>query len=672
MYEELDVETCERFLAERFFIVQGDKTLADISFGQELRRSPSSMYFWENFRNKLRTINQEGQHAVIAGGSILNSYHQRNYFTSDIDLYIHENQAEQMVRWLLSNHHIALGSIVAPAYDQSFFRKNNIISRTRFIVYHCKRKMRYESWEEFDARRLERATYLDLMIIPNDMPITTVVTNFDLTFCQVWYDGTAVYSDHKQDVLSKRGRLQPAYTQSLFHHFNQFIVDRISKYRQRGYQISYDNPSQPLVIREPPSKRVLNWEEWLCKFFYYFIRRMICTQTESLIEAEAPHLLHLEMEWIPDTEAILYHHKLYQLSSSLFLCTFPLYPYNKEKLDQIITMSGLLESYRTVENVYLEGIKECENFYMNKQFAQSENEYVKRINGWLGFSPDQHLVFIDKYYNDHRRRVLLNDLRKNRTEYDNDIRDRSVTYPFAKISYDEPDDSKEQGTCIDTQSFMTKSLHTYLQNHQSYLFISGQEILCMTYQYLYEVCGQEGKWLYECKGDYITPEHHQNGKYNNKFDLLEPYCLMVINSSGEKGVVPSEQLLRIVHLQAEYEKRDGRLGLKRVYHLIREKDVDGNNKTIHNMSQRSSFDIEVDYGEQIASDIPHCQHNTRYDVYNITSCVGEVCSLTNKYDFQPNLEGDDESEEDDENEARELNFDDIDDVSSEEDSENSD
>ena len=85
--------------------------------------------------------------AIIAGGAVLYAYHQDSRTLmrqsaasaeideaamNDVDIYIHASKTLQFVEDLSNqsiNYHIAKGNYIAPAYDQSFFRKNNILAR---------------------------------------------------------------------------------------------------------------------------------------------------------------------------------------------------------------------------------------------------------------------------------------------------------------------------------------------------------------------------------------------------------------------------------------------------------------------------------------------------------------------------------------------------------------
>lgn len=156
--------------------------------------------------------------AVVAGGGVLAVY--AYYEISDLDIYVNVEFAEDLYLALRNSmgYHIAkMWGNVAPAYDESFFRKNNILAR--FRLYQ------------------DNLPSIDIMMIPDHIPVRQVVTNFDLSFCQVWYDGQTVETNHRRDILNKSGFLQKDYQESLFQKFNWFIISRILKYTKRGFKV---------------------------------------------------------------------------------------------------------------------------------------------------------------------------------------------------------------------------------------------------------------------------------------------------------------------------------------------------------------------------------------------------------------------------------------------------
>jgi hypothetical protein len=112
------------------------------------------------------------------------------------------------------------------------------------------------------------------MIIPDDTLVTDVVTNFDLTFCQIWFDGENVLCTNKQHILDKHGKLNNDYLQS-YVNGNHFIRKRINKYiNRRGFLIDYGGCIQKTLTRDDVAgyrihnKKVVSDEDWVAKKLY--------------------------------------------------------------------------------------------------------------------------------------------------------------------------------------------------------------------------------------------------------------------------------------------------------------------------------------------------------------------------------------------------------------------
>lgn len=169
--------------------------------------------FYENFKSLIVK-----HKAIIAGGSVLSVF--GGYDMKDLDIYVNYSEAKEFISSLYVNGFKFKGLNQAPAYDQSFFRKNNIM---------CRCCMRY----------CLRGIDVDIMIIPDNVEIESVVTNFDLTFCQVWWDGISLYSNNVGDIKTKCGFLNKDYIQS-YLSMNSFTINRIQKYKSRGFTINID------------------------------------------------------------------------------------------------------------------------------------------------------------------------------------------------------------------------------------------------------------------------------------------------------------------------------------------------------------------------------------------------------------------------------------------------
>jgi hypothetical protein len=169
-------------------------------------------------RFKESIINHE---CVVAGGSVLAALHRGRI--KDFDVYVHTRHAQSFVKDLLSLMKMNSYVHACPAYDESFLKKNHIMGRLFCKGY---------SDEIYGLP-------FDVMMVADDVSLEHVVSNFDLTFCQVWWDGRRIDATHVTDVRSRCGKLQAEYCQS-FIHGNLFTQKRVAKYRRRGFTIQID------------------------------------------------------------------------------------------------------------------------------------------------------------------------------------------------------------------------------------------------------------------------------------------------------------------------------------------------------------------------------------------------------------------------------------------------
>lgn len=106
-------------------------------------------------------------------------------------------------------------------YCESFLKKNGIRR-----IYNFANMIEYQVDIE-----------IDVMAVRNKRGVLSVVNNFDLTFCQVWFNGTDVYASHPEHIKEKKGLLQTEYCKTLLTG-NRFLKNRIQKYTARGYTIA--------------------------------------------------------------------------------------------------------------------------------------------------------------------------------------------------------------------------------------------------------------------------------------------------------------------------------------------------------------------------------------------------------------------------------------------------
>jgi hypothetical protein len=161
--------------------------------------------------------------AIISGGFILKAIGAFVDDTSvDIDIYVP------------SKHIIAFKEFITPLFNSNniikeinsdttpYLKKNGIITVTKYAKHA-------PSYAEMDI----------IEVNPNLTP-KNVVQNFDLTFCENWYDGD-VYLTYPDHVKEKHGFLENHYL-NLYHSGNRILKGRMNKYINRGFKISINNP----------------------------------------------------------------------------------------------------------------------------------------------------------------------------------------------------------------------------------------------------------------------------------------------------------------------------------------------------------------------------------------------------------------------------------------------
>ena len=180
---------------------------------------------------------------LIAGGSVLAASQSDYRGVNDFDIYVPIDKSkaffEQFAPFLFKIY-VSETPIVRPVvryssfessfYCNSFLKRNGIKKVHRFNV---------KSHDEFSFRDITSICSFDIMIIRKERSPIDVVNNFDLTFCQIWYDGKTIWASHPEDVRSKKGKLQGDY-RKLFITGNTFIQSRVKKYVGKGYEVALD------------------------------------------------------------------------------------------------------------------------------------------------------------------------------------------------------------------------------------------------------------------------------------------------------------------------------------------------------------------------------------------------------------------------------------------------
>lgn len=169
------------------------------------------------FYNELRDLLIETG-SVIAGGFVLGAINNKLDESSDIDIYTPYLGYQKMLDFLHRNTSTTNCVHFSSAYDLSFFKRNGILVRFSFQI---------------------GGRSVDLLILKEGRKVLDVVRSFDLTFCEVWFDGVRVNGTNIDDALKYKGMLRKEYAQSLFEG-NVFTLGRMAKYHRRSYTITIE------------------------------------------------------------------------------------------------------------------------------------------------------------------------------------------------------------------------------------------------------------------------------------------------------------------------------------------------------------------------------------------------------------------------------------------------
>jgi len=168
--------------------------------------------------------------SVISGGAVLSACTGEVITGQDHDFYVPAKQIPRFLNTMVKGDDPIFKAKWASKYGASFYctsflRKNGIRR-----VYTFK-----DTADRWDSK----GNSLDIMSVRNARDPLSVVTNFDLTFCQVWFDGRDVYATHPEHIKTKTGELQYDYCMTLLSG-NRFLKKRIKKYLERGFTVTFD------------------------------------------------------------------------------------------------------------------------------------------------------------------------------------------------------------------------------------------------------------------------------------------------------------------------------------------------------------------------------------------------------------------------------------------------
>jgi hypothetical protein len=199
--------------------------------------------------------------AVIAGGSVLSVYTSPSFEYGDIDMYVPHEDAIVFIKNLLNLKNCKVvfhAAHTSPAYDDSFLKRNNILYRLSGTIF-C------------TISDNKKRTNFDIMV--TGINASNVVTNFDLSCCQIWYDGRSVQATDFND--DKKAHLRLEYHEAWIKG-NWFLRNRVSKYQRRGFKITMEIKKKMTIdLLKKKQRHILNYEEWVVINIINFIFKAV-------------------------------------------------------------------------------------------------------------------------------------------------------------------------------------------------------------------------------------------------------------------------------------------------------------------------------------------------------------------------------------------------------------
>ena len=552
--------------------------------------------------------------ALIAGGAVLGAYTYSDI--RDIDIYIHASKAETFVNVLhksILKYNFYTIPCISPAYDQSFFRRNNILAR--FTL-----RQSYEDEDEYDYQ--QRLPDIDIIILPDAIPILSVVKNFDLTFCEIWYDAVTatVSAVDPAGILEKRGMLKKDYVENMLVYLNRFTIKRVEKYVKRGYTISYDCDRSYTFAKK--SKNVLSPEEWVVYKLYQFIvfnngdiRRSRSNRDKNISRKR-------------------------QVSLEI-VCKYPLSKYTLSEFERILP--GLKT---TLSDSFLHGVidnkilysKILTSPYIDTELPSVYHEYIKTT---LDLSREQLRAFYDREHPPpppppppvHRGPIKPDVKAFDFSDVADDFNETSITNTTCN-------DLIMQDDSVNILEYLSEDADTFLFVSKNPLLVSaGFDALCFEKNTIQHIIKDKNNWFYECPGPIRADGTKSAGIYGRDTYVKIPND----QTTGLNAFIPLVQLQKIL-------KRN-----HKIYYIEFEKDI------THSIGWKNSHGPSR-YANWVSAN--HCQAGSNILVYTLKVCRdpercikslsewGRAAATSQDDIYQDSLEADDDEEDRDEEQAQ--------------------
>lgn len=547
--------------------------------------------------NPTRFLNEsiEETGALIAGGSVLSAY--ANFELKDLDIYVNISNSNRLFYSLYELGYIISYRVMAPAYDQSFFRKNNIL--TRFFLINNNESGDYQ----------DILPTIDVMILPDNVKPIDVVNNFDLSFCQIWFDGKKVNASNFDEIKKKEGHLRSEYVESYIKYQNIFIIKRMNKYKARGFTINIDiDINNTKIVYKNKVKDVESPEEWVVKMIYYGLLNILSYRDVTGLEYKKS----IKIIQLIITECNL---SIFNLNNLLDL-------FRKNNI-----FFNLLEQTTFLELVICTIIA-----YFNPGNTKIPEKYKKYI--LKIFAPNEEYYFeLNNFLNHHDQGKFREDNNKLDDFIDKLREQQIITYfikylnieqeylTFYNTNFDEQEYINENSKCHDvTDGNENCDINNALNDEDYVIFISGgnnkdQYAWCHDTSYLHYLINSTDEMLYKCIGPMFD-----NGDRGMQFDNSVEYVKIPI-SSDKNGVLNGFLDVKILKRVLKNKNK--------IFYI--EPKLDLINRSQTTISHTVSVEIAERRPGYTYVSANHCQRGSNILVYTIKTCEDDKCIFSKKH-----------------------------------------
>lgn len=179
--------------------------------------------------------------AFVAGGAIVAVF--GDFDVDGFDIYVHFANAEKLIREIMS-----LGFRIQRVTECGLcglFGNPHILMKVEMELTSAEMQMNF-------------------FVFADDIESRSVIAEFDLSFCQSWWDGDHTYSFDPDGLRKKHGLLNIKHRCLLYRDFDLALIERIHKYKKRGFVINlFDDGHQTIdSLMKSENDYEHSHEEW--------------------------------------------------------------------------------------------------------------------------------------------------------------------------------------------------------------------------------------------------------------------------------------------------------------------------------------------------------------------------------------------------------------------------